>query len=146
MSYPEFKGAYAEALAGLGQIDEALTAVNDAIASPGQCENGQRRYMPEPLRIKGEVLLQEDSDRSISTAEECFDHAGELAREQGALFWELWIAFSLGRLRVTQGRHHDARQMLAPVCAKFTEGFEMADLKATKAILHEPRQSPAGGR
>ena len=69
LSYPEFKGAYAEALAGLGQIDEALTAVNDAIASTGQRENGQRWYMPELLRIKGEVLLQENSDRSISTAE-----------------------------------------------------------------------------
>jgi hypothetical protein len=36
--------------------------------------------------------------------------------------------------------------MLAPVCAKFTEGFRMADLKAAKALLHETRQSPAGGR
>jgi tetratricopeptide (TPR) repeat protein len=146
MSYPEFKGAYAEALAGLGQIDEALTAVNDAIASTGQRENGQRWYMPELLRIKGEVLLQENSDRSISTAEECFDQAGKLAREQGALFWKLRIALSVGRLRVTQGRHHEARQMLMSVYAKFTEGFETADLKAAKALLHEPFRSPAGGR
>ena len=146
MSYPEFKGAYAEALAGLGQIDDALTAVNDAIVSTGQRENGQRWYMSELLRIKGEVLLQENSDRSISTAEECFDKAGQLAREQGALFWELRIALSLGRLRMIQGRHHEARQMLVSVCAKFTEGFETADLKAAKALLHEPCQSPAGGR
>jgi predicted ATPase/DNA-binding winged helix-turn-helix (wHTH) protein len=139
ISYPEFKGALAEALAGLERADEALEAVNDAIVSAGQRRNGQRWYMPELLRIKGEVLLQEDSDRSISTAEECFDQAGELAREQGALFWELRIALSLGRLRVTQGRHHDARQMLASICAKFTEGFEMADLKAAKALLHESR-------
>jgi hypothetical protein len=34
--------------------------------------------------------------------------------------------------------------MLASVRAKFTEGFEMADLKAAKAIMDEPRQSPAG--
>jgi predicted ATPase/DNA-binding winged helix-turn-helix (wHTH) protein len=146
MSYPEFKGAYAEALAGLGQIDDALTAVNDAIVSTGQRENGQRWYLSELLRIKGEVLLQENSDRSISTAEECFDQAGKLAREQGALFWKLRIALSVGRLRVTQGRHHEARQMLVSVCAKFTEGFETADLKAAKALLHEPCQTPAGGR
>jgi predicted ATPase len=139
MSYPEFKGAYAEALAGLGQIDEALAAVDDAIASAGHRENGQWWYRPELLRIKGEVLLQQRSDRSIATAEKYFDQAGALAREQGALFWELRIALSLGRLRVTQGRRDEARQMLASVCAKFTEGFQIADLKAAKALLDEPR-------
>ena len=36
LSYPEFKGALAAALAGLGQLGEALEAVNDAIASAGQ--------------------------------------------------------------------------------------------------------------
>ena len=100
-SEPEFKGALAEAFAGLGQLGEALDAVNDAVTSAGQ-RDGQAWYLPELLRIKGEVLLQQAADRSASAAEDCFNQAREMAREQGALFWGLRGALSLARLRVTQ--------------------------------------------
>ena len=133
-SHPEFLGALAEALAGLGQPGEALDAVNEAIATAGQREGGQRWYVPELLRIKGEMLLRQGPDRSM-LAEDCFDQAGETAREQGALFWELRVALSLARLRVTQNRQNDARQILAPVYDRFTEGFGTADLRAARAIL-----------
>jgi predicted ATPase len=36
-----------------------------------------------------------------------------------------------------QGRHHEARDILAPAYARFTEGFESSDLKAAKALLDE---------
>ena len=55
-SYPEFLCALAEALAGLGQLGEALDAVNEAIATAGEREGGQRWYVPELLHIKGEVF------------------------------------------------------------------------------------------
>jgi predicted ATPase len=134
MSYPEFKGALASALAGLGQLDEALQAVDDAITGAGERENGQQWYVPELLRIKAEVLLQQDSGRAES-AENCFHQAGEVAHEQGALFWELRIALSLARLRVIQDRQHEALQILAPIYHRFTEGFGTADLRAARAIL-----------
>jgi tetratricopeptide (TPR) repeat protein len=133
-SHPEFLGALAEALAGLGQPGEALDAVNEAIATAGQRAGGQRWYVPELLRIKGEMLLRQGSGQSM-LAEDCFDEAGETAREQGALFWELRVALSLARLRVTQNRQNDARQILAPVYDRFTEGFTTADLRAARAIL-----------
>jgi predicted ATPase/DNA-binding winged helix-turn-helix (wHTH) protein len=135
ISYPEFKGALAQALAGLGQVDAALSTVNEAVASAGQGENGQVWYVPELLRIKGEVLLRQAGDRSAAAAEDCFNQAREMAREQGALFWELRVALSLARLRVTQGRHNEARQTLAPVYDRFTEGFATSDLRAAKALL-----------
>ena len=135
MSYHEFKGALAVALAGLGQLEEALDTVNEAVASAGQREDGQVWYLPELLRIKGEVLLQQAADRSASAAEDCFKQAGEMAREQGALFWELRVALSPARLRVTQGRHSAARQILAPVYDRFTEGFGTVDLHAARAVL-----------
>ena len=39
VSYPEYRGALAEALAGLGQFDAALTAVDEAVgrSRPRQC-------------------------------------------------------------------------------------------------------------
>ena len=141
MSYPEFKGTLAEALAGQGEIDAALAAVNDAIASAGRRETGQWWYVPELLRIKGVVLPREGLDRSVVAAEACFEQAGELAREQGALVWELRVALGLGRLRVAQGRHEDGRDIVASVYERFSEGFEASDMKAAKAFLGEPRQS-----
>lgn len=97
LSYTEFKGALALAQAGLGQLDEALGTLEDAIATAGDGDDGQLWHVPELLRIKGEVLLQQAADQSASAAEDCFNQAGEMAREQEALFWELRIALSLAR-------------------------------------------------
>ena len=41
------------------------------------------------------------------------------------------------RLWQDQGRHRDACALLAPAFGSFTEGFETADLRATKALLDE---------
>jgi predicted ATPase/DNA-binding winged helix-turn-helix (wHTH) protein len=135
LSYPEFKGALALGLAGTGRLDEALVALEDAVASAGQGADGQVWYVPELLRIKGEILLQQAADQSTLAAEDCFKQAAQMAREQGALFWELRVALSVARLRVSQGRHHEARAPLASVYDRFTEGFATADLKAARALL-----------
>ena len=58
-----------------------------------------------------------------------------MAREQGALFWELRIALSVARLRVSQGRRHEARALLASVYDRFTEGFASADMQAARTLL-----------
>jgi predicted ATPase/DNA-binding winged helix-turn-helix (wHTH) protein len=131
LSYPEFKGTLALGLAGTGRLDEALVALDDAMAA--ERENGHGWFAPELLRIKGEVLLQQAADRS--TAEDCFNQAAQMAREQGALFWELRVALSLARLRVSQGRRHEARAPLASVYDRFTEGFATADMQAARALL-----------
>lgn len=135
ISYSEFKGAFAVGLAGVGQASEALAAVDEGIVSSGRREGGQQWYLPELLRIKGEVLLQFDPDRFALTAEACFDQAAQKAAEQGALFWELRIALSLARLRLKLGDHRNASRTLAPVYDRFTEGFETSDLRAARAIL-----------
>jgi predicted ATPase/DNA-binding winged helix-turn-helix (wHTH) protein len=134
-NYPEFMGTLAEAFAGLQRFDEARTAIDDAIARARQRGCGDLWYVPELLRIKGELLLQQDADRYCTAAEDCFDQAAQMAREQGALFWELRIALSLARLRVTHGRQNEARQILEPVYDRFTEGFGTADLRAARAML-----------
>jgi predicted ATPase len=87
--------------------------------------------------VKGELLLQRADEKSTSAAEDCFRAALDVAREQGALFCELRAALSLARLRIRQDRQNAARAILAPVYGRFTEGFEMADLKAAKALLDD---------
>ncbi len=135
ISYAEFKSALALGLAGTGRLDEALVALDDAIAADREGADGHGWYAPELLRIKGEVLLQQAADQSARAAEDCFTEAVEMAREQGALFWELRIALSLARLRMNQGRHHEARAPLASVYDRFAEGFATADLQAARTML-----------
>ena len=135
LSYAEFKGALALGLAGTGRLDEALVALDDAVAADREGADGYVWYVPELLRIKGEVLLQQASDQSAMAAEDYFNQAAQMAREQGALFWELRAALSVARLRVSQGRHHEARAPLASVYDRFTEGFATADLQAARTML-----------
>ena len=133
ISHPEFLGALAEGLTGLGRLTEALASVDQALVK-ADC-GGDRYYVPELLRIRGELLLRQEVDPPIATAESCFEHAIEMARGQNALFWELRGALSLTRLRLGQSRQDEARQILASVYDRFTEGFDTAVLKTAKALL-----------
>ena len=135
ISYEEFKGALALGLAGTGRLDEALVALDDAMAADREGADGHGWYAPELLRIKGEVLLQQAADQLHLAAEDCFDQAAQIARAQGALFWELRIALSVARLKVSQGRHREARAQLASVYDRFAEGFATADMQAARTLL-----------
>jgi predicted ATPase len=135
VSYTEFKGALALGLAGTGRLDEALVALDEAMAAEGEDGHGHGWYAPELLRIKGEVLLRQAADQSALAVEDCFNQAAQMAREQGALFWELRVALSVARLRVSQGRRHEARASLASVYDRFTEGFATADMQAARTLL-----------
>ena len=53
--------------------------------------------------------------------------------------WELRAATRLARLWHRQGKTSAARDLLAPVYAWFTDGFDTADLKAARALLDELR-------
>ena len=126
-------GELAACLGEAGEVAEGLSTVDETLA---RCEGRDERwYQAELLRIKGVLLLQDNEHRSFAAAEKCFDEALEVARRQGALFWELRTALSLARLRIMQDRRDDARDVLAPVYAKFAEGFEITDLRDAKAML-----------
>jgi predicted ATPase/DNA-binding winged helix-turn-helix (wHTH) protein len=134
MSYPEFKGALATGHAGLGQLDAALAAVNEGLDDVIQTEHGHDLFFAELLRIKGDILLRRED---ASGARDSFHQALKIAQEQEALLWELRAALSLARLCVQYGRSAEARQILAPVYDRFTEGFGTPDLRAAKAFLDE---------
>jgi predicted ATPase len=68
-------------------------------------------------------------------AEDSFQTALAIAREQGTRDYELRAATSLARLWHEQGRRDEARKLLAPVYGWFTEGFDTQDLKEAKALL-----------
>lgn len=72
-----------------------------------------------------------------SEAEACFLKAIEIARRQQAKTLELRATASLVRLWQQQGKHHEARTVLADVYGWFTEGLDTKDLQAAKALLEQ---------
>jgi predicted ATPase len=133
MCYVQFLGHLAESLAGLGYLDEASARLERAVAWTER--HGEGWYLAELARVKGELMLQRSKGQQAIEAEDCFRTANDIAREQAALFWELRIAVSLARLRITQGRHDEVKQLLAPVYDRFTEGFDTPVLRAARTLL-----------
>ena len=115
-----------------GQIEEALTLLDDALQIVER--TGERWFAAELNRHKGQLLLRQGHSEA---AEELYRKALSIAEEQEAKLWELRAAVSLARLRRDQGRHAEARDLLAPVYGWFTEGFDTPDLKEAKALLDE---------
>ena len=118
-------------LSAPGQVEEALTLLDDALQS---VERTGRWLAAELNRHKGRLLLRQGHS---DAAEKLYRKALSIAVEQEAKLWELRAAVSLARLRRDQGRHTEARGLLAPVYGWFTEGFDTPDLKEAKALLDE---------
>jgi predicted ATPase len=116
-----------------GQIEECVSLLDDAFQIVAR--NGTRWLEAELYRHKGQLLLRQQGNSE--TAEELFRKALSVAEQQGAKLWELRTAVSLAQLRRDRGRKAEARDLLTPVYAWFTEGFDTADLKHAKALLDE---------
>lgn len=97
-------------------------------------QTGGALSLAEMLRVKGEILIAGDASNS-SSAEDQFMQSFDLARRQSARSWELRTATSLASVWNQLGRDREARAVLAPVCARFDEGFETPDVIAATKLL-----------
>ena len=125
-----FATALAEGLASQNQPDEALQTIDEAIAEIP--DHGESFDMPEMLRVKGDILAQSGN---AEEAEQCLRTSLDLARRQCALGWELRGAISLGQLWRQAGKTGDARDLLAPLVARYQEGLQTRDLAAARKLL-----------
>lgn len=127
----------AEAVGRTGDSAQALEVIKEAEAQTER--SGERFYEAETWRVKGELTLQSKvkSPRSKvgDEAEECFQKALAVARQQDAKSLELRAAMSLSRLWQQQGKTAEAWELLVPIYEWFTEGFETPDLLEAKALL-----------
>jgi predicted ATPase len=120
--------------AALGQFEDAWRCVADAFQTLEATD--ERWCEADVFRIAGEIALQ-SPDRDARKAEAYFERALAVARKQQAKSWELRAATSRARLWRNQGRLSDARDLVAPVYAWFTEGFDTLDLRQAKTLLDE---------
>lgn len=85
-------------------------------------------WSAELHRLKGEFGLPD-------AAEAWFRRALEIARSQSSRSLELRAAASLARLWAAHGRADEARDVLAPIYAWFSEGLDTPDLLDARVIL-----------
>ena len=129
---PYYTALLAKAYEITGKVEKAHTLLNEALQVAET--TGLRWFLAELNRHKGRVLLQHGHSEA---AEKLYRKALRIAREQQAKLWELRATVSLARLRRDQGRHAEARDLVAPVYCWFTEGFGTPDLTEAKALLDE---------
>jgi len=98
---------------------------------------------PEVLRAWGDRLL---SEQAQGEARGCYERALTMARQQGALAWELRSAISLARLLWHQGEAAWAARTLADVRSRYPSHARTPDLDAAAELLEQlkGRASPAG--
>ncbi len=119
----------AEAYSEVEQPEQGLDVLHWITA-----EHAHAFYASEILRVRGELLML----RTIQgEAEQCFRQAIDIAARREEKSLELRAAMSLARLLARQGKRGDARQAVAAVYTRFTEGFGTVDLQRARALLEE---------
>jgi predicted ATPase len=122
----------AEGLARHGDRAAALAALREGLDTADA--TGEHMWDAELHRLTGTVLVAENK---LDEGQTSLQQAIHIARARQAKSLELRAARDLARLWGDQGRHAEARDLLAPIYGWFTEGFDTPDLKEAKALLDE---------
>ena len=125
---------HADALIEEGDVKEAERILDEARSLAD--ELGAKFNYAEIIRFQGICLLRRDNN-DVEEAEPLLSEAMAVARGQGAKLYELRAAVSLARLWQSQGKTAQARDLLEPLYAWFSEGFDTPDLIEAKALLDE---------
>ena len=139
MVLPLFLALLAQAYQRAEQYNLALQTLDSALSIVDR--TGERTHAAELTRQQGELyLIRSEKDNIVSNvtqAENYFQNALTIARQQNAKSWELRAALSLSELWQAQSRYKDAYTLLEPIYAWFTEGFDTKDLRRAKTLLEE---------
>ncbi len=121
-------GLEAEALGA----DRALARIDEGLALARQIEN--RCNLAFSHLLRGKLLLKRDPSNP-DPAEEAFQTALDIAKQQGARSWGLRAALALAKLYQSTGRPADARAVLAPALEGFSPTPEMPEIAEAQALL-----------
>ena len=112
--------------------ESALARIDEAMALARQVEN--RCNLPFLHLLRGKLLLERDPS-GPAPAEEAFQTALEIAKQQGARSWGLRAALSLAKLYQSTGRPIEAHAVLAAALEGFTPTPEMPEIAEAQALL-----------
>jgi predicted ATPase len=118
--------------AQVGQPETGLEILEEQIASAKQ--TGQRWLDAELHRARGELLLRREPP-DVSSAEDAFNRALEIARGQQTRTFELRGAIGLARLYLANGRAAAVSGVLAPVLAGLDRGQDLPEIEVAETLL-----------
>jgi tetratricopeptide (TPR) repeat protein len=118
---------FAEAQGLSGDVAGALLTVARAL----EVNPEELAWRPDAFRIRGGLQL---ASGNTDAAEADFRRAITLAKQIAAKALELRASMSLARILRKRGDFAEARELIAPLFASFTEGFDTADLKEAKVL------------
>ncbi len=98
-------------------------------------DNSERIFEPELLRLKAKTTMAGDASEAMNTAIALLRQGLAIANDQRAVSLALRIATDLAALETTQGERQNGRECLAPIYARFTEGYDTSDLKRARSLL-----------
>jgi len=119
------------------QPEAALEVTEQGLATA--IHNTERIFEAELYRLKARALLARGGSDARTSARLFLDQALMTASSQHARSLELRAATDLAALAIDQGGRDEARAILAPIYAWFTEGLDTQDLKEAKAVLDQLR-------
>jgi predicted ATPase/DNA-binding winged helix-turn-helix (wHTH) protein len=126
---------------------ETLATVSPNVAAEAlldrACAGAEGWCAPELMRIKAQRCAESGTVDAVATAESLLLRSIDLARQQGALSWELRSSISLTQLRIAAYGDGVPATLLADVYARFAEGFATRDLREAASLLGE---APDRGR
>jgi class 3 adenylate cyclase/predicted ATPase len=129
---PLFHGLLAELEAVTRGPDAALTLIDQGLAAAQ--ETGEHYTDPYLHRLRGEVLFRRDPDNPVP-AEEAFQTAIAIAKQQGARSHGLRAAVSLAKRYQSTSRLAEAQAVLAPALEGFAPTPEMPEIAEALALL-----------
>ena len=127
-----YTGLLAELEAETLGADSALARIDEALSLSEQVEH--RCSLPFLHRLRGEMLLKRDPTNP-APAEEAFQTALAIAKEQRARSYELLASLSLAKLYQSTGCPADAHAVLAPALEGFAPTPEMPEIAEAQALL-----------
>ena len=109
---------------------EAATVLDEALSIA--LKTGELFMLAELYRLRGRLGVRFSR---FAEAEADFLRAGEVARQQGAMLFELRATNELARLWADQGHAEKAANLLTPVLERFPQTHDMPDLLHARQLL-----------
>ncbi len=130
-----FYTALAEGLYRVRDFAAARALADLALAR--SAASGGVWFDPELLRLEACALAAEGAP--VAAVEQQFEKSLLLARQHGALYWELRAALAQASYWASLQRVAEAHALLQPVYARFSQGSKLPDLVSARELLGQLR-------